>query len=136
MTLPVTALTAAFLALLILITAIMTVRHRFKSNAAFGIDDANQPLVSAARSHGNLIEHAPMFVIMVALLELSNAHHHGLMGLCVLFMSARMAHIIGLHSNSTDGKPPLPRSLGVIGTWIGYAWAIGWIGYMIVLGNL
>lgn len=136
MTLPVTALTAAICALLILITAIMTVRQRFKSSAAFGIDEANQPLVNAARSHGNLTEHAPMFIIMVALLELSNANHLGLMAVCVLFMAARISHIFGLHMKHSDGKPPAPRAMGVIGTWISYAWAIGWIAYMIVLGNL
>lgn len=136
MTLPVTALTAAFLAMLILITAIMTVRERFKSSAAFGIDDSNQPLVSAARSHGNLTEHAPMFVIMIALLELSNAHHFGLMALCALFMGARVSHILGLHSVHQKGKSPPLRALGVIATWISYIAAIGWIGYMIVTGNI
>lgn len=136
MTLPVTAFTTAICALLILITAIMTVRQRFKAKATFGVDDNNQPLVSATRSHGNLIEHAPVFLIMIALLELSDANHLGLMAICILFMSSRMSHIIGLHRTTAAGKPPLTRSIGVIGTWICYACAIGWIGYMIALGNL
>lgn len=136
MSLPVTALTAAFLALLILITAILTVKQRFRTGDAFGNASDDGALTAATRSHGNLAEHAPMFVIMIALLELSNANHLGLMALCILFMSARLAHIIGLQMKHAAGKPPLPRSLGVIGTWISYAWAIGWIAYMIALGNL
>lgn len=136
MTLPVTAFTAAICALLILITAIMTVRERFKANAAFGMDESNEALVKAVRSHGNLIEHAPMFVIMIALLELSNAYHLGLMILAAIFLGARVSHILGLHTAHQPGKPPLFRSLGVIGTWVCYAAAIGWIAYMIVLGNL
>ena len=136
MTLPVSALTAAICALLLLLTAIMTVKQRFRTGDAFGNAADDSALIAATRSHGNLAEHAPMFLIMAALLELSNANHMMLMILCSLFMAARIAHIIGLHMKHGEGKPPAPRSMGVIGTWISYAWAIGWIGYMIALGNL
>ncbi len=136
MTLPVTALTAAICALLLLLTAIMTVKQRFRTGDAFGNASGDGALTAAMRSHGNLAEHAPMFLIMAALLELSNANHLMLMILCSLFMAARIGHIIGLNMKHAERKPPLPRSLGVVGTWISYAWAIGWIGYMIVIGNL
>ncbi len=135
MTLPVTALTAAILAIMILLTAIATVRQRFKSSAAFGLDDANQPLVSAARSHGNLTEHAPMAVIMIALLEMVPVNHLALTGVAVLFLAARAAHIIGLHQPVLDKGPPPARALGVIGTWVTYIILIVWILFQILTRN-
>jgi len=136
MTLPVTALTAIICGALLLILAISTATKRMKAGIAFGMQDDNPPLTSASRSHGNLSEHAPLFILMLALLELSNAHHIGLMVLASFFLLSRIAHIIGLHSVHQVGKPPAPRALGVVGTWISYALAIAWIAYMIVTVNL
>lgn len=134
MTLPVTALTAAICALMLLITAIATVRQRFVSQAAFG--DAGSPaLIAAMRSHGNLAEHAPLFVIMIALLELANVHHWALTGLAVMFLSARAVHIVGLHGKHLPGKPPAARSIGVMGTWLAYVLAILWIFYLVITVN-
>ena len=55
MTLPVTAFVAAVCALLLLITAIDTVRQRLRVQAAFG-DHGDAKLISASRAHGNLAE--------------------------------------------------------------------------------
>lgn len=134
MTLPITALTAAICAIMLLATAIATVRARFRAQAAFG-DAGDQGLVSASRSHGNLAEHAPLFVILIGLLEMANASHWPLTALAVLFLGARTAHIIGLHQVHSAGKPPLPRAIGVIGTWIAYAIAIGWTLFLVVTVN-
>ncbi|WP_373489111.1 MAPEG family protein [Blastomonas sp.] len=134
MTLPVTALTAAICAIMLLATAIATVRARFRTRAAFG--DAGDPgLVAVSRSHGNLAEHAPLFVILIGLLEMANASHWPLTALAVLFLGARAAHIIGLNQPHQPGKPPLLRSVGVIGTWAAYAGAIGWTLLLVVTVN-
>ncbi len=119
MTLPITALTAAICAIMLLITAIETVRNRLRAQAAFG-DGGDSKLISASRSHGNLAEHAPLAIIMIGLLEQSGAHHWTLTGIAVLFLVARTMHIIGLHA-PTSTKPPVPRQIGVIGTWLAYA---------------
>lgn len=134
MTLPITALTAAICAIMLLATAIATVRARFRAKAAFGYAD-DQGLTSASRSHGNLAEHAPLFVIMVGLLEMANASHWPLTALAVLFLAARAAHIIGLHQPHAPGKPPALRGVGVMGTWIAYAIAIGWTLVLVVTVN-
>lgn len=133
MTLPVTALTAAICAIMLLITAIDTVRQRLRAKAAFG-DGGDAALVSASRSHGNLAEHAPLAVILIGLLEQSGAHHWTLTGIAVLFLFARMMHIIGLYAPMST-KPPLPRQIGVIGTWLSYALLIGWTLYLVVTVN-
>jgi hypothetical protein len=134
MTLPVTALTAVICAIMLLATAIATVRARFRTQASFG-DAGDAGLISSSRAHGNLAEHAPLFVILVGLLEQSNASHWPLTGLAVLFLAARAAHVIGLHQPHGPGKPPRLRALGVIGTWIAYAVAIGWTLFLVVTVN-
>ncbi len=133
MTLPITALTAAICAIMLLITAIDTVRNRLRAKAAFG-DGGDSKLVSASRSHGNLAEHAPLAIILIGCLELSGAHHWTLTGIAVLFLFARMMHIVGLYAPMSD-KPPVPRQIGVIGTWLSYALLIGWTLYLVVTVN-
>jgi uncharacterized membrane protein YecN with MAPEG domain len=133
MTLPVTALTAVIIALMLLITAMDTVRQRFRSHTAFGVGD-DAKLTSASRSHGNLAEHGPIVVIMIGLLELADAHHWALTGIAILFLAARAIHIIGLYAPMND-KPPLPRQIGVIGTWLTMLVLVGWILFLVVTVN-
>jgi uncharacterized membrane protein YecN with MAPEG domain len=124
MTLPVTAALAAAMGALLLLLAIDTVRQRFRTTTAHGFGD-DQRLTSACRSHGNLAEHAPMVIILVALLEMSHASHMGLMIASGVFILARLLHVHGLY-NPKEGGPPLTRVLGVILTWVVLAALIGW----------
>jgi uncharacterized protein len=134
MTLPVTAFVAAICALLLLITAIDTVRQRIRAEAAFG-DAGDAKLISASRSHGNLAEHAPIVILLLALLEMSNAWHMGLMNVGALFLFGRVMHIWGLYLPMSK-NPPLPRSVGVIMTWSTLAVLSGWVLYLLARGNL
>ena len=134
MTLPVTAFVAAICALLLLFTAIDTVRQRFRLRVPFG-DGADQKLVSASRSHANLAEHAPIVILLLGVLELSRAWHMGLMAVGAVFLFGRVMHIIGLYMPMSD-KPALPRSVGVIATWLTLAVLSGWVFWMLASGNL
>jgi uncharacterized protein len=134
MTLPVTAFVAAICALLLLITAIDTVRQRIRAEAAFG-DAGDAKLISASRSHGNLAEHAPIVILLLAFLEMSNAWHLGLMIVGALFLFGRVMHIWGLYLPMSK-NPPLPRSAGVIVTWLVLAVLSGWVLYLLARGNL
>lgn len=134
MPVPVTAFVAAICALLLLITAIDTVRQRFRTQAAFG-DASDQKLISASRSHGNLAEHAPIVILLLAFLELSHAWHMGLMAIGALFLFGRVMHIWGLYLPIST-KPPVPRSIGVMITWLTLATLSGWTLYMLAVGNL
>ena len=78
MPLPVTAFVAAVCALLLLVTAIDTVRQRLRLKAAFG-DHGDPKLISASRAHGNLAEYAPITIILLGLLETVRANHLALM---------------------------------------------------------
>ena len=117
MPLPITSIAAAVLALLLLFTAIQTVRKRLQLKAAFG-DADDQGLISAMRSHGNLAEHAPIVLIMLGLLEFGEANKTVLVAIAGAFVVGRFAHVIGLHQPSEPGKAPLMRQIGVILTWL------------------
>ena len=134
MTIPVTAFTAAVCALLLLLTAIDTVRHRIRIGAAFG-DSADAKLISASRSHGNLAEHAPIVLIMMAGLELARVNHMLLLGIASVFLIGRIAHIIGLYM-PVSTKPPVPRQIGVVFTWLTLASLGLWTAQMLLVGNL
>lgn len=133
MTLPVTAFVAAICAIMLLITGIDTVRQRMRVKAPFG-DNADQKLISASRSHGNLAEHAPIVILLMAFLEMSRAHHVGLMAVGALFLAGRIAHIFGLYA-PMNTKPPLARSVGVIVTWLTLGLLSGWTLWRLALLN-
>ncbi len=133
MTLPVTAFVAAICAILLLVTAIDTVRQRMRARVAFG-DNDDPKIISASRSHGNLAEHAPIVILMLAFLEMSRANHFALMAIGALFLAGRVAHIFGLYAPMST-KPPLPRSIGVIVTWITLALLSGWTLWMLAINN-
>jgi tRNA-binding protein len=99
---------AAVCALLLLITAIDTVRQRLRVQAAFG-DHGDAKLISASRSHGNLAEYAPITILLLGLLESARANHMALMIIGAVFLIGRVAHIIGLY---TPSKPARRRSAG------------------------
>lgn len=117
MPLPITATTAALLALLLLFLAIQTVRQRLKHKVAFG-DGGEAGLISASRSHANLAEHAPIVLIMLGMLEFAEANAMLLTIVASAFVVGRIAHAIGLHQPSEPGKAPLMRQIGVILTWL------------------
>lgn len=133
MPLPVTAFVAAICAIMLLITAVDTVRQRMHARVPFG-DNADQKLISATRSHGNLAEHAPMVILLMAFLEMSRANHVVLMAIGALFLAGRVSHIIGLYAPMST-KPPLPRSIGVIVTWLTLASLSGWTLAMLAMNN-
>ncbi|MBN8843399.1 MAG: MAPEG family protein [Sphingomonadales bacterium] len=116
MTLPVTAFVAAVCALLLLITAIDTVRQRLRLGAAFG-DHGDAKLISASRAHGNLAEYAPISIILLGLLETTRANHMALMVIGAIFLLGRVGHIVGLYTPSEPGKAPLGRQVGVVATF-------------------
>lgn len=116
MQLPVTAMVAAGCAILLVILAIDTIRHRLRAKVAFG-DGGDAKLTSASRAHGNLAEHAPIVLIMLGLLETNSADQTVLCWIGSIFLLGRVAHAIGLYTPSAPGKAPVPRQIGVVVTF-------------------
>lgn len=134
MTLPVTAFVAAICALLLLLTAIDTVRQRLRVRAAFG-DQGDAKLISASRSHGNLAEHAPIVILLLGLLESARANHMALMIIGAIFLIGRVAHIVGLYQPASE-NPPLARQIGVMATWGTLLALGGWTLWILLVVNL
>ncbi len=134
MPLPITAFVAAVCAIMLLITAIDTVRQRMRLKTGFG-DAGDAKLISASRSHGNLAEHAPIVILMIGMLEMARANHMVLMGIGALFLFGRAAHIVGLYTPSEPGKPPVPRQIGVVVTWLTLLALSGWTIYLLATRN-
>lgn len=125
MDLTITGLTAAALAILLVLLALDTIRNRFRTRLSFGLgDDAS--LTSASRAHGNLAENAPITLILIGLLELSGADKQILTWVAAAFVLARISHAIGLYIPS-KGPPPLPRAIGVVSTLLIQLGLAGWL---------
>ena len=132
MTLPITALTAAICAIMVLATAFATIRQRLRAGRSLGFREGDTALMQASRSHANLTEYAPIAIIMIGCLELAQVHHWGLTAVAVVFLASRASHIVGMH---IERVPNAPRMVGMIGTFLTYIVLIGWILFQIVTVN-
>lgn len=117
MYLPITAGTAAIVAALLIFTAILTVRRRMQIKAEFG-DAGDQSLIAASRSHANLAEYAPIFLILLALLEQAEVSVPILATIAGAFTVGRIVHIVGLHQKAKPRRAPRARQIGIGLTWI------------------
>ncbi len=109
--LPVTALYAGILALVLIVLAFGAGTSRGKAGVSVG-DGGDTALLVAIRRHGNAVEWVPMAVILLGLIEANGAPAgllHGLGGALVL---ARIAHPLGLH------QQPISHPLRIAGAGV------------------
>jgi uncharacterized membrane protein YecN with MAPEG domain len=107
-----TAATAALLAVLqmILMLYVATGRGKFKT----GLGDGGHPgLIRRIRIHGNLAENAPVFLILLALVESSGQWPGYVTPFALIFVIARLCHALGL---TIGTGPNVFRFVGVMGT--------------------
>lgn len=109
-----TAITAGILLILQIVLAGMTSGTRGATKNPIG-DGGNQAMLRAIRRHGNLAENSGIFIVGLMLLELSKFNSPLLIGLCVAFVLARLAHAIGLSQPDTNNAF---RGLGGVGTYL------------------
>ncbi len=134
MTLPVTALTAAICGLLLIFLMFKVVGQRVRTETMFGAsDDEKMKMVRGA--HANLAENAPIALILLAVLELSNAHHWTLTALAALFLIGRVLHVYGMYQHHA-GKTVKFRQFGVMGTALSILAMSVWTLYLVTIGNL
>ncbi|MFK7958226.1 MAG: MAPEG family protein [Lysobacterales bacterium] len=112
MALPVTALYAAVLALIMLVLSFATGGSRAKHKISLG-DGGHPELLAAIRRHGNAVEYVPMAVILLGLLEANGTGNSWLHGLGAALVVSRIAHPIGLSASRM--VHPL-RIIGTAGT--------------------
>ena len=83
-----------------LIARIGVLRHRHKILIG---DGGNEALTARMRAQGNFIEHAPLFLILLGLIELAEGSKTWLWAVAILFILARIAHVFGM--DRLSGSP-------------------------------
>jgi len=73
--------------------------HRTRTKRGVGYGD-DVTLERKIRRHGNLIENAPMFVLVLALLEMAGGSQTAVLAFAGVFLIARICHAIGFSSLS------------------------------------
>lgn len=115
MVIPVTAVVASFTALLSLYLAYRVTVFRRKFKVGVG-DNGDRDFQTAIRAHANLIENAPIVLIMMGVGELNGVSETWIYGLGMLFVLSRMAHAWGFIKSRGGAHPG--RMFGVVGTWL------------------
>ena len=114
MTLPVplTALYASLLALLVVMLSLVVIRLRRSLRVGVG-DGGNRDLARAIRVQGNAIEYIPTFLILLAVYELNHGAVMVLHGFGAVFFFCRILHAWGLYGS---GGASRARVVGIAGT--------------------
>ncbi|ABM26630.1 MULTISPECIES: MAPEG family protein [Shewanella] len=115
MSLMVTGLYASLTGLLVVTLAYRVVKLRRSQRIGLG-DGGNSALTLAGRVHANLIENAPIVLILMAVAELGGLPAFYLHCFGTLWVVARLLHAIGLTQG--QGGYHLGRFWGVLLTWI------------------
>jgi hypothetical protein len=111
---PVTTLYAGLLGLLYLALAYLVVRGRQRHKINLGTGPQGE-IERQVRVHANLVEYAPMFLLLLLLAELAAAPPWLLHGAGAGFVAARVAHAQGLSSTAGVSRG---RFWGTALTWL------------------
>ncbi len=115
MTFPViAALTGGLLIMLQSVLMTWAALGRLKHRVALGTGGVEQ-VEMRIRAHGNLAENAAIFVIALALLELSDMNETVVLVLAAAFFIARVLHVIGVGVIPPSGGN-MPRTIGATAT--------------------
>ncbi len=128
MTYPViSALTAGSIGILMMVLMLRAGFGRVKYSQTIGEGDNNE-LIKRVRAHGNITENAPMFLIVLAALEMAGGNKDAILALGAAFVVARIIHALAL-SFSTGAT--IPRGLGamtstflILGTSVYLIWIV------------
>jgi uncharacterized membrane protein YecN with MAPEG domain len=107
-----TAAAAVFLAVLQMLLLGYTALGRGKFRVGLG-DGDNPAMLKRIRMHGNLAENAPLFLILLGLVEISGQWALYLPWIVIAFAIMRVSHLIGI---ARSAGVTLFRFLGSAGT--------------------
>ena len=110
----ITLLYTSLISILVIFLAFKTGLVREKTNTMLGEGDSAE-LLQSVRAHGNLIEYAPLALILLALLEMQDIQDWVLHLTGSLFFLSRILHAYGI-SISRESTPY--RLIGTLGTWV------------------
>jgi uncharacterized protein len=113
MILPITLTIAAAAAILHVWMSLRVSRLRRHFRVSIG-DGGNEALARRMRAHGNFAENMPIFLILLALLELARAHPVLLWAAGILFIAARILHAFGMDKGGASRL----RIAGITISWL------------------
>ncbi|MBJ6136544.1 MAPEG family protein [Marinobacter litoralis] len=115
MIIPVTAVFAAVLGILLLVLSAMVVRCRLKHQVGMGVNE-NRVFQATVRAHANLVEYAPFALIMLAIAELNGVSSTWIYWSGMALVVGRILHAFGMIKGK--GKTHMGRLVGTILTWL------------------
>ena len=105
---------AGVLVIMAVALALNTAFRRMETKNALGGDD--DTLVKRSRAFGNLVEHAPLMIILLIMMENDGSvflvHIFG-----IGFILSRLSHAYGLIAEEGMGPDNMPRMVGALGSW-------------------
>jgi uncharacterized membrane protein YecN with MAPEG domain len=104
--LPITLTIAGALALINLWLSARVSRLRMSQRVSIG-DGGNERVRTRMRAHANFIEYAPLFLILLGLIEMARGPETWLWAMAILFVLGRLAHAFGM-----DRPAPNPLRIG------------------------
>ncbi|MBS8240495.1 MAPEG family protein [Marinobacter lipolyticus] len=115
MIVPVTAIFAAVTGLLLLVLSFQVVRFRLKYRKGLGVTD-DREFHATVRAQANLVEYAPLCLIMLGLAELNGVAASLIYWTGMALVVGRILHAWGMINGR--GGPHKARILGVVLTWL------------------
>src|SRR5690554_7324729 len=106
MLMPVTGVFAAVLGILMLVLSAYVVKFRMKYNKGMGVTD-NPDFQAAVRAHGNLVEYAPIVLIMLGIAELNGVATGYVYWTGMAFVTGRLLHRSEEHTSELQSRPHL-----------------------------
>ena len=125
MLLPITLTIAGAAALLHIWLSVRVSQLRWRHRVSVG-DKGNEAVLTRMRTHANFAENMPIFLILLALLEMAIGSEMWLWGAAIVFIVARILHVFGM-----DRKAP--NALRVIGISLSWLVLLVLAGYAIYL---
>jgi len=110
----ITLIASSFLGLLLIYLSYNVSKERLRTKTDLG-DGGHPELIRAIRAQGNLVEYAPIGLILLGLLETVHTQKEVVLTLAVAFVVGRYMH--GLTFGKMTGKNPF-RFWGTVLTWV------------------
>ncbi|WP_273205564.1 MAPEG family protein [Marinobacter subterrani] len=115
MIVPVTGVFAAVIGILLLVLSAQVVKFRLKYKKGLGVTD-DRDFEAAVRAHANLVEYAPLGLIMLAIAELNGVASGLIYWTGMALVVGRILHAFGMINGR--GGTHWARMIGILLTWL------------------
>jgi len=112
----ITSFYTALLVLIMIFLSVKTIKNRRSSKISLG-SEGDDFLHRKIRAHGNFIEYAPIFLIMLLLVEMAGLNKNFIHFFGVIFIVGRASHAYGIMIAEIKNKNFLFRQAGMFSTF-------------------